>query len=146
VSNFSKKISSLGYTLLELLVVIFIFSLLSALVIPRLTTVYQSFQLAYIRDDIITQIGSLGYQAFQQGQTLKLMHYPPSAIENMDSEEEIEEQQILPLELPSGWQIQTETPIFFQANGVCRGGTVFLHHQENVFRLLLEPPFCQPKR
>lgn len=136
-----------GYTLLELLVVLLIFSLLSALVIPRLTAVYHSFQLAFIRDEIIAQIGSLGYQAFQQGQNLKLIRYPPNAIENVDSdEEEIEEQPPLPLELPDGWQIHTETPIIFQANGVCLGGTVFVHYQEHIFRLLLEPPFCQPKR
>lgn len=135
-----------GYTLLELLVVMLIFSLLSALVIPRLSTVYHSFQLAYTRDDIIAQIGSLGYQAFQQGQNFKLIRYPPSAPENGDSKEKVEEQQILPLELPPDWQIRTETPLFFQANGVCRGGTVFIHYQEQVFRLLLEPPFCQPRR
>lgn len=140
-----------GYTLLELLVVLLIFSLLSALVIPRLTTVYHSFQLAFTRDEIIAQIGSLGYQAFQQGQNLKLIRYPPDAIENVDAEnvdaeKEIEKQQPLPLELPDGWQIHTETPVIFQANGVCRGGTVFVHYQEQVFRLLLEPPFCQPRR
>lgn len=135
-----------GYTLLELLVVLLIFSLLSALVVPRLTAVYRSFQLAFTRDEIIAQIGSLGYQAFQQGQNLKLIRYPPDAIENINSEEEIEEQQLLPLELPDGWQIYTENPVIFQANGVCLGGTVFVHYQEQIFRLLLEPPFCQPKR
>lgn len=132
-----------GYTLLELLVVLLIFSFLSALVVPQLTTLYHSLQLAYTRDEIINQIGSLGYQAFQQRQNFKLISYPP--LTNLE-DTEATKQPILPLKLPAGWRIETKNPILFQANGVCHGGTVFLHYQTQTFRLILEPPFCQPQR
>lgn len=138
-----------AYTLLELLVVLLIVSLLTALVFPRLVTLYQSFQLAYTRDDIIAQVGSLGYQAFQQGRYFKLFYYPPEIIENSleNVEQKKEElQEPLPLELPAGWRISTETPIHFQANGVCNGGTVFLHYQEQSYKIQLIPPFCQASR
>jgi prepilin-type N-terminal cleavage/methylation domain-containing protein len=67
----------LGFTLPELLVVLLIMSLLAGVTIPYLTKMYDSVQMAFQRDEIIAQLGSLNYLAFQQGQGFTLIRYPP---------------------------------------------------------------------
>ncbi|EDN68910.1 hypothetical protein BGP_1299 [Beggiatoa sp. PS] len=71
-----KKIP-LGFTILELLVVLLIMSLLAGVTIPYLTKMYDSVQKALEHDEIIAQLGSLNYLAFQQGQDFTLIRHPP---------------------------------------------------------------------
>jgi prepilin-type N-terminal cleavage/methylation domain-containing protein len=68
-----------GYTLLELLVVMLIFGLLTGMVTPRLLTLYDSTRFAYQRDDVIAQITRLNYLAFKHGSSFDLSHYPVPA-------------------------------------------------------------------
>lgn len=133
-----------GFTLIELLVVLLIFSLLAGLVAPRLTKIYASWQMTLERDEVLTQLSSLNYLAFQQRTNFTLTHYPPQADTKSDNNKSND---ILnpPLELPAGWQIRTEQPIIFRANGACRGGTVYLKYSEYTFTAQLEPPFCRAK-
>jgi len=65
-----------GYTLLELLIVLVIFSLLAGIIIPHLITMYNRVKAAYERDEIFSQISGLSYQAFKQGKKIELTHYP----------------------------------------------------------------------
>ena len=146
-----KRLLVLGYTLIELLVVLLIFSLLAGLVVPRLKTMYDSLQIAYEREEVLAQLGSLNYLAFQNSREFKLTSYPQLTDEE---EEESESANVtdkllttLPqLELPAGWQVQAEIPILFRASGACSGGSVELIYQEQRFRVQLLPPFCQPQR
>ena len=124
-----------GYTLIEIVVVLVIFSLLAGLAVPRLTTLYDSLQTAYQRDDVLARLSGLGYLAFQQGSDFELTAYPPA--ESTTAKQ--------PLELPDGWQYRTETPIHFFANGACSGGLVYLNYQSREFGVQLEPPFCEPQ-
>lgn len=124
-----------GYTLIEIVLVLFIVGLLSGLAVPRLTTIYDNLQVAFTRDEIFAQLSHLSYQAFHQARDLTLTTYPLQKQENT--------QDSLPLELPVGWQIQAKEPILFHANGVCTGGTVYLYYQNLEFRVQLTPPFCQ---
>ncbi|HIE00219.1 MAG TPA: prepilin-type N-terminal cleavage/methylation domain-containing protein [Thiotrichaceae bacterium] len=126
-----------GFTLIELLVVLLLFSLLAGLAIPRLTTMYESTQAAYERDEVLARLGELGYLAFQHRRDFSLMIYPP------DEQEESDE---IPLELPEGWQVRAEAPILFFANGACKGGLVYLSHDGQTFEVELEAPFCKPRR
>ncbi len=125
-----------GYTLIEIVVVLVIFSLLAGLALPRLTTMYDSVQTAYERDEVLARLGGLGYLAFQQGLDFELISYPPEQLALSPTEN-------FPLELPKGWEVRTETPIHFFANGVCSGGEVYLIYQGREFSSVqLEPPFC----
>jgi len=129
----------LGYTLIEIVVVLVIFSLLAGLAVPRLTTMYNSVQTAYERDEVLARLGSLGYLAFQQGRDFELINYPAE-------QSALSPEEKLPLELPKGWQVNTEKPIRFFANGVCGGGEVELIYQGREFlKIQLEPPFCHVK-
>lgn len=122
-----------GYTLLELLIVLLIISLVTALIMPRLFNMYSRWQAAYERDDVFARVGSLGYLAFQRGIDFDLTRWPAATGEQ------------IPLELPVGWSLTTQAPIHFFANGACSGGTVFLHYQAQSFQLTLQPPFCRPE-
>ena len=121
-----------AYTLLELLVVLLLLALVAALAAPRVTTLYNSLDAAYSRDEALARLGQLSYQVFRTGRELELRAYPASP------------GQELPLELPAGWSLQTEPPIRYQANGACAGGEVLLRHADRAYRVRLRAPFCQP--
>lgn len=137
-----KSYISSGYTLLELLVVLVIFSFLAAVTIPRLTNMYDSVQLAFERDEVFASLSQLGYLVFRQRRDFTLTVYP-IPYEKLDSEVKPNQQPLL--DLPEGWQIQAKTPILFRANGICNGGIIELKYQQQLFKLQLDPPFCQPK-
>lgn len=153
-----------GYTLLELLVVLLIFSLLAGVALPRLTSMYGSMQRAYERDEILAQLASLNYVAFQQGRDIELTTFPPIKSEAEDVQDN-ELTEIVPqqennyqkqpiekpdyyLNLPTSWQIETKSPIMFFANGACSGGEVVLTYQAQpplAMTVKMNPPFCQPE-
>jgi general secretion pathway protein G len=154
-----------GYTLIEIVVVLIIFSLLAAMTAPRLAVLYDSVQASYEKNEIMAQLNGLSYLAFQQGQTFKLTQYPPVLAKNTQDtqdnklptleipslikkektqSEKLEHLPEIPLELPNTWQLKTETPILFHANGVCNGGIVQIIHQEVTFEVQLIAPFCHP--
>jgi prepilin-type N-terminal cleavage/methylation domain-containing protein len=120
-----------GFSLLELLVVLAIFGLVSALALPNLAALAASMQAAQARDDIVDQLGRLSYAAFRAGKGFELAQVPPAAPE-------------MPLNLPAGWQIRADPPIRFAANGSCNGGVVSLFNAERNYTVRLQPPFCQP--
>jgi prepilin-type N-terminal cleavage/methylation domain-containing protein len=117
-----------GFTLLELMIVLFIVALLSGMIAPRLLTWYDSLQAAYERDDVLARLNELAYQAFQKSQDFTLTAYPTT--------------EKIPLELPQGWQLVAEQPIKFRANGACTGGKITLQFREYVYHLAFIPPFC----
>jgi prepilin-type N-terminal cleavage/methylation domain-containing protein len=121
-----------GFTLIELMIVLFIVALLAGMVTPRLVTFYDSIQAAYERDEVFTRLNELTYQAFQQARDFTLTTYP--------SPEKI------PLELPQGWQLVAEQPIKFRGNGACSGGNITLQYHEQQFHLTFDPPFCQLRK
>jgi len=160
----SRPHNKSGYTLLELLVVLVIFSLLAGIIIPHLITMYYSVKAAYERDEALSQISGLNYQAFKQGKKFKLTRYPVEQneastveessefedgteyVESADGGEstDIDEAEDVPLELKEGWTLRTDTPILFRANGVCSGGTVYLKYYDQAeFSVRLTPPFCR---
>lgn len=125
--------TAFGFTLLELLLVMALLGLLTALAMPRLMSTYHSLEAAYSRDEALSQLSGLGYQAFLARQGFELSAYPASPALPV------------PLELPAGWTIRAEPPIRFQANGACNGGQVELAYQERRFQVRLDPPFCKAR-
>ncbi len=136
----TKFSHSHGFTLLELIIVLFIFSLLVAFAIPKLTQLSDSVQTAYEREEVLMRLSGLSFLAFQQHREFDLISYPPPKSPPEDS------QRLgpAPLELPEGWQIHAEQPIHFFASGACQGGVVEIQHQTQKFRIQLKPPFCTP--
>lgn len=129
-----------GFTLLELIIVLFIFSLLVAFAIPRLTQLSDSVQTAYEREEVLMRLSGLSFLAFQQSREFDLISYPPSQSSPAESPHRVQ----APLELPEGWQVHTDQPIHFFASGACQGGIVEIQHHAQKFRIQLKPPFCTP--
>ncbi|WP_353573354.1 prepilin-type N-terminal cleavage/methylation domain-containing protein [Candidatus Albibeggiatoa sp. nov. BB20] len=128
-----------GYTLLELMIVLFIFALLTGLVAPRLMAMYDSVQAAYQRDEIMSQISSLSYQAYQKGLNFRFETYPFST--NQPDYEIL--QKNIKLELPEGWRLVADQAIIFRANGACTGGIIHLQQDLLSYPVQLIAPFCQ---
>jgi len=128
-----------GYTLLEMMIVLFIFALLTGLIAPRLSTMYNTIQGAYQRDEIMSQLSSLSFQAYKKGLHFQFETYPfkPNNTDYLTLQKHID------LTLPSDWTIVAPQPIIFRANGACTGGKVRLKHQALEYNIQLMPPFCQ---
>ncbi len=121
---------SMGFSLLELLIVLALIGLMAGLIFPRFANFYSSLERAFERDEIIVQLNRLGFLAYQQGEDLWLQQYPNNP-------------KPLPLELPQGWQIQTNEVIRYRHNGLCAGGALTLVHGESTWSYQLVAPFCQ---
>ena len=133
---------SVGFTLLELMVVLTLLGLIAALAAPNLQRLYSSLIRATERDLILDQIAELGREAMLRGRDYVLLDtaglsegsgpVPPLGYE------------AYPLDVPLGWHVRLEEPLFVRANGVCLGGALTLHHAESApFRLELRAPYCR---
>ena len=113
-----------GFTLLELMVVLGLVSVVSALAFPGLLRLYESVARTAELKEIVVSINSLGRESFESNKPRKLTGDD--------------------LQLPDGWRLHLPKPIYYSAKGVCQGGTIdiikddTLQHQE-----LLTPPYCQ---
>jgi len=104
------------------------------MVLPTLTKMSKSVQIAYESEEVLAQLSHLSYLAYQRHQDFELTSYPPT-----DG---------LPLlQLPKGWRVAAEPPIHFFASGACQGGIVKVQHDDGrQFQIQLRPPFCQGQR
>lgn len=120
---------------MEILLVILFLGLLTGLVMPRLSTLYERIVLAYEQDEVLQKIGGLGYLAFSQGLEFTLRRYPLAETDPLYPH----------FQLPDGWELTAEPAIEYQANGICRGGRVQVAYRRQAFELRLTPPFCVPQ-
>ena len=105
-----------GFTLLEVIVVLVLLGLLTSLVAPRLGTLYQSLVLRDERDSLVLQVQGLPYRALRTGREFHL-----------GSTENVAEQ---PLDVPEGWEMDSDDPVVVKASGVCTGGTLQFTHED----------------
>ena len=124
------------------MVVLTLVGLIAALAAPNLQRLYGSLTRATERDYILDQIADLGAEALLRGRDYVVLDtadvpegallVPPVGYEPY------------PLEVPAGWKVRLERPLFVRANGVCLGGAVTLLHEESApIRVELLPPFCR---
>lgn len=124
---------SLGFTLLELLVVLALIGLASSTVFPRLHRAYDSIQAQHQKQEILRQIAGLGYIARSQQQTFWLVS------------SDAPEFHTLPIDLPENWRIVVAEKIRIDPSGVCFGGALFLSSGSTREQYRLAPPFCLPE-
>lgn len=122
-----------GFTLLELLVVLVLMGLLASVVLPRMSQVYDRILAAFELEDVRLALSRIPLQAYLSNSPFELKELPLSG------------ERVLSIQIPEGWQITTETPIIYQANGICLGGVVTAHYGEMQYQLQLEAPRCIPK-
>lgn len=121
-----------GYTLVEILIVLALLGLLSAIALPRLYTLFDVTRDSYRREDLLSQVAALGYRAWVDAKPYTLDADSLAA-------------RALPLEVPDGWQLSAEPPIRFSSDGLCTGGVLSLQDGPRIYRWQLDPPLCRPR-
>lgn len=121
---------SRGFTLIEVLVVLILLGLASALVLPKFPTIYERFKSKTEEDKFYQSLSVLGLKAYTTQTLLALNESNAPSL----------------LELPEGSLLSIQKPIIYKANGLCLGGVMSLNIGGNVRTILLAPPYCEPSR
>lgn len=129
-----------GFTLLELMVVLALLGLLTALVAPNLQRLFSSVSAATERDYILDQFEGLGRDALARGRAYVVFAGEP----NVDAAAAYPDYEVRPIDLPPTWSFRLDRPLVVRANGFCLGGELTLLHQgTQVVRTSLAPPYCR---
>ena len=140
-----------GYSLMELLVVLSLVSLISALAMPNLVTLYRNFSNTLALDEIARQINGIGYRAHLARQSYWLESIAATDIAtNATSINESVNADFgsnaiaIGLDLPEGWSLDVIKPVRYSANGACAGGALNIYFQGTLRHSTnLNPPYCQ---
>jgi len=126
----NKKHSS-GFTLIEIMVVLLLMSLLSAIVLPRLTNIYDGFMFRSKRDKVLQSIKKLGFQAYNQQQNIILTEKNAAQYLQYQADE---------------LSISIVQPIIYHSTGFCLGGQIRLAQKDRQLAYQLPSPYCLPQQ
>lgn len=124
-----RKPGNSGFTLLELVVVLALLGLATALVAPAGFRMIASWRRATDVDAVLGTLVALGSRARQEGRAIQL---PAGEVDpkRMGA-------------LPDGWTLTLDTPLTVQANGACSGTRGEMRHENYVRQFVLQAPFCR---
>jgi len=118
-----------GFTLLELVVVLALLGLATALVAPQGFRMIESWRHATDVDAALGAIAALGARARSQGRPL---HFDagPLPDDALDG-------------LPEGWSLVLDAPLEVRANGACGDSRGTLRNGGYARRFAVEAPYCR---
>ena len=132
-----------GFTLLELIVVLLLVGLVTALAMPNLSQLYTSVTGAAERDYILDQFAGMGQKALLSGQGFVVLGTADSAEARLSQQASNGDGQVFELDVPDGWRVRLEEPLVVRANGVCLGGEITLIRAGKLaYQISLDPPYC----
>jgi len=120
-----------GFTLLEMVVVLAILGLASALVAPSMLRGIDSWRRQAAMDALFDQIRALPGRARAGGQDILIEAGGLTAVNP-------------PLSIEGDWTLSVEQPWKVRANGICEGGTIAVANAYGTRRIRIAPPFCDP--
>jgi len=129
-SRMNARARDAGYTLLEMVVVIALIALATALVAPPGVRMIRSWQEASEVSEVIEQIERLPSMVRASGNPLTLTGEAAHA----------------PLELPAEWLLILDTPLTVHANGACSNAQGRLQTVHQEIELSILAPFCRVQR
>lgn len=119
-----------GYTLLELVVVMAILAMATAIAAPPSYRMIRTWQEATQVDDVLQQIARLPGTVRSGGNPLDLKA----------------DDGIASIALPPGWTLQLETPLKVLANGACSDAQGILNTGRQIVAFRIAAPFCRVQR
>lgn len=118
--------------MIEIVVVLVLIALAGSIVLPNLTTLYDKIKLRAQEDEILQQLSTLGFSAYNHGRTIRLTDIGESGGSDW-------------IQLPDGWSLSVAHPIVYKHTGFCLGGDISLRIGDELSGYTLTPPHCQPK-
>jgi hypothetical protein len=148
-----------------MLAVLFVMGMATAIVAPRIPTMMDRLDFALKRQTLEQTLSTLSYQAFRDNQAIVLAGTYDHTGRLKDDDEEpasagdrdlapaalasaplVDLPPIAPvtarLPLPSGWKLTAAQPIYIEASGYCRGGSVEVRVGLLTYAYNLKPPLC----
>lgn len=119
-----------GYTLLEMVVVLAIIAMATAMVAPMGYRMIGSWRDATQVQDVLGQLERLPTVVRDSGNPLDTSQH------NME----------LPIKLPPDWQLHFDQPLRVLANGACNNAAATLTTPHQTITLHIDAPFCRVQR
>lgn len=142
-----------GYTLLEMVVVIAILALTTAMVAPAGYRMITSWSEASRVDEVARRLSALPALARDEGRELRMLpeageQEPPTVRifrAGVGDRKEAPPSDAGLIELPEGWRIAFDERMVVQPNGLCSGGsgTLFTDRQKLPFEI--DSPYCRAR-
>lgn len=129
VSFRAVDIAGRGFTLLELLVVLALLAMVTALVAPRMERTYQAIAGSGERDEVHRQLERLPRIARGLGRPITVAEGDVNALAAR-------------LALPEGWVVTPLEPLRVEANGLCRGSVLRVQGRGTTEDVELRAPAC----
>ena len=121
-----------GFTLLEMIVVLAILGLATALVGPSAIRGIDSWRRQAELDSLLDQIRALPGDARANGKSITI------------SDQTLKDPAAPPLRVGNDWTLSVPTVWVVNPNGVCQGGDVFLATDYGSRTIAVAGPFCEP--
>lgn len=120
-----------GFTLLEMIVVLAIMGLATAMVAPSMVRGIDSWRRQSVIDSLLDQIRALPGTARARGRPVEVSNASLAGKEP-------------PLEVPDEWTLRVPAEWQVNGNGVCNGGKVEIGNALGTRTIRVSKPFCDP--
>ena len=137
-----------GFTLFEILLVIFLISGIAGVVITGGSRMFSSIQFALEKSDIEKSLNDLPFQSFATKKTIILGVLPENEPETGEGQQDLNQEMQVDsphLKLPDGWKAYVDEPIIYRGDGYCGGGSIRVKSETRDLSYSLRAPNCAPQ-